>query len=109
MTNDFIRYLRDGRQLSPHTIEAYRRDLGEFVAFLSHYYGGDDWNWDGVDRLALRAYLAHLSRKGLARRSIARKLSAVRSLFRFLHREELSRANPARAIRTKQEHNLRRG
>lgn len=107
MTNDFIRYLRDGRQLSPHTIEAYRRDLGEFVAFLSHYYGGDDWNWDGVDRLALRAYLAHLSRKGLARRSIARKLSAVRSLFRFLHREELVEANPARAIRTpKQERNL---
>ncbi|HEX7052119.1 MAG TPA: tyrosine recombinase XerC [Longimicrobiales bacterium] len=97
---DYLRHLEDGRQLSPHTVAAYRRDLREFTAFLATYYGGEAWNWAGVDRLALRAFLGALSRRGLARRSISRKLSAVRSLFRYLHREEIVEANPARALRS---------
>lgn len=97
---DFLRHSSDGRQLSPHTVAAYRRDLTEFSAFLDRYFNGPDWGWGGVDRLALRAFLGHLSRRGLARRTIARKLSAVRSFFRFLHREELVEANPARAVRS---------
>jgi integrase/recombinase XerC len=100
LIDEFLRHLADGRQLSPHTTSAYRRDLAEFTDFLSHYYGGDAWTWDGVDRLALRGFLAHLNRRGLSKRSIARKLSAVRSFFRFLHREEIVEANPGRAVRT---------
>ncbi len=96
----YLRHLSDGRQLSPHTLQAYRRDLTEFVAFLDRDFGATEWRWDGVDRLALRAYLGFLSRRGLARRSIARKLSAVRTFFRWLHREEVVEANPARAVRT---------
>jgi integrase/recombinase XerC len=96
----FLRHLADGRQLSPHTVAAYRRDLAQFVAFLDHWYDGGNWHWGGVDRIAVRAYVAQLSRRGLARRSIARKLSAVRSLFRFLHREEIVEANPARTVRS---------
>jgi integrase/recombinase XerC len=96
----FLRHIADGRQLSPHTVAAYRRDLTQLVAFLDRYFEGDDWNWSGVDRLAMRAYLAHLSRRGLTRRSIARKLSAARSFFRFLHREEIVEANPARLVRS---------
>lgn len=97
---DFLRHLEDGRQLSPHTVTAYRHDLQEFTTFLGGYYGTDDWSWNGVDRLAFRAYLGELTRRGLARRSIARKLSAVRSLFRFLHREGMVDANPARTVRS---------
>jgi integrase/recombinase XerC len=96
----FLRNLADGRQLSGHTVVAYRRDLKECVAFLDGHYNGSDWNWDGVDRLAMRGFLAHLSRRGLGRRSIARKLSAVRSFFRYMHREELVEANPARTVRS---------
>jgi integrase/recombinase XerC len=97
---EFIRHLADGRQLSSHTVVAYRRDLTEFAAFLARYYGGEEWTWGGVDRLALRAFLADMSRRGLSRRTIARKLSAVRSFFRWLHREEVVEANPARAVRS---------
>ena len=98
---EFLRHIEDGRQLSPHTVTAYRRDLHELAAFLDRHYGiGDDWSWQGVDRLAIRAYLGELSRRGLARRSIARKLSAVRSFFRHLHREEIVDANPARTVRS---------
>ncbi len=94
----YLRHLQQGRQLSPHTVQAYRRDLKEFIAFLDTDLGGTAWSFGAVDRNALRRYLGRLSRRGLARRSIARKLSAVRSLFRWLHREELVEANPARAV-----------
>ena len=96
----YLHHLADGRQLSPHTLQAYRRDLAEFVAFLDRHLGSTDWRWEGIDRLALRAFLGHLARRGLARRSIARKLSAVRTFFRWLHREEIVEANPARVVRT---------
>ena len=95
----YLREIEDGRQLSPHTVAAYRRDLIELAAFLDTWYDGPDWAWQGVDRLAVRAFVAHLSRRRLSRRTIARKLSAARSLFRYLHREEIVDANPARAVR----------
>jgi integrase/recombinase XerC len=97
---DYLRDIEQGRQLSPHTVAAYRRDLLELSAFLDRYYQNEDWSWNGIDRLALRGYIADLSRRGLARRSIARKLSAARSFFRHLHREDLIEANPARAVRS---------
>jgi site-specific recombinase XerD len=60
-----------------------------------------DWSWSGVDRLAIRSFMGDcITRRGLAKRSVARKLSAVRSLFRFLHVEELVEANPARDVRS---------
>ena len=96
----FLRSIEHGRQLSPHTVAAYRGDLTELTAFLDRYYDGDGWTWQGVDRLALRGFLGHLGKRRLARRSIARKLSAVRSFFRWLQREEVLDANPARAVRS---------
>ncbi len=96
----YLQTIRDGRQLSAHTVAAYSHDLTEFAGFLSRFFAGDSWSWSGIDRLALRAYLGELSRRGLARRSIARKLSAVRSFFRYLHREEIVEANPARVVRS---------
>jgi integrase/recombinase XerC len=98
--DDFLRHLEGVRQLSPHTVAAYRRDLAEFVAFLQARGGDMPPDWAAVDRLAVRGYLGVLARKGLARRSIARKLSALRSFFRFLHRDERVPANPIRAVRT---------
>ncbi|MEJ2215640.1 MAG: tyrosine recombinase XerC [Gemmatimonadota bacterium] len=93
----FLRHIGEGRQLSLHTLKAYRRDLGDFTEFLDQHLE-PGWHWMDVDRQALRSYLGHLSRRGLARGTIARKLSAVRSLFRFLHRENIVEANPARAV-----------
>jgi integrase/recombinase XerC len=97
---DYLRLIEHGRQLSPNTVAAYRRDLYELAAFLDRFYADEEWTWAGIDRLALRGYLAELSRRGLARRSIARRLSAARSFFKHLHREDLIEANPARAVRS---------
>ena len=96
----FLDHLARERDVSPNTVAAYRRDLTEFGRFLGDYYGGADWGWGGVDRLAMRGYLAHLNRRGLARRSIARGLSAIRSFYRFLQRDELVDTNPARTVGT---------
>lgn len=96
----FLSHIEDERQLSPRTVQAYGRDLAELESFLTGYFGAADWSWAGVDRLAIRSFMGDCAtRRGLAKRSIARKLSAVRSFYRFLHVEELVDANPARAVR----------
>jgi integrase/recombinase XerC len=96
----FLTHLEKERDVSPHTVRAYGRDLGEFTRYLVGYYGGGEWTWQGVDRLAVRGFLAHLTRRGIGKRSIARALSAVRSLYRFLHLTDVVDANPARAVGT---------
>jgi integrase/recombinase XerC len=98
---DFLRHLADERQLSANTLKAYRRDLGQLEAFLSDYLARNGWAWadEDVDRLSLRAFLGHLSRRGLSKRSVARKLAASRSFFAFLHLEERIPVNPGRTVR----------
>lgn len=96
---DFLRHLEEGRRLSPNTVQAYRRDLEDLSAFLCDYTDSRDWRWEGVDRPTLRSFLGYLRRRGLARRTVARKLSAVRSFFRHLHLEDRLEKNPARGVR----------
>lgn len=96
----YLRHLEDERQLSPNTVAAYRRDVRDLEGFLTEYGGRPDWAWPEVDRLALRSFLGFLQRRDLSRRTIARKLSAVRTFFRFLNLEEVVPDNPARSIRS---------
>jgi integrase/recombinase XerC len=97
----FMQYIAHEKQLSPQTVRAYSDDLRELEAFLDRYYGNPAWGWRGLDRLAIRSFMGDcVTRRGLSRRSVARKLSAVRSFFRFLHVEEVVDANPARAVRS---------
>ena len=98
--NVFLREIADGRQLSAHTVAAYRRDLNELADFLDTYFQSDDWPWSRVDRSALRRFMGRMAQQQLARRTIARRLSAIRTFFRFLHREDLVEANTARTVRS---------
>jgi integrase/recombinase XerC len=95
---EYLDHLAKERDVSPNTVRAYQRDLSDFSAFLGRYYGERPWSWQGVDRLAMRAFLGDLSKRGLSKRSMARTLSAVRSFFRYMHRNEIVDANPARAV-----------
>jgi integrase/recombinase XerC len=94
----FLKYLADERQHSAHTVKAYRRDLEAFTTFCDRHYGGE-WDWAKVDRLGLRGFLGEMQRRGLAKRSAARALSAVRSLYRFLQAEHGLEGSPVRATR----------
>jgi integrase/recombinase XerC len=81
-------------------VAAYRRDLSDLSGFLTGYYGTGDWAWSHPDRMALRGFLGWLERKGLARRTLARKLSAVRTFLHFLHGEGVVAGNPARSLKS---------
>ena len=95
---DFLTHLAKERDVSPNTVKAYGRDLAELCEFLTGYYGTGSWSWQGIDRLAMRGFLGRLARRGLSKRSMTRTLSAVRSFYRWMHRNELVEANPARAV-----------
>lgn len=98
---DFLRHIQSERQLSPRTVEAYSGDLRELVTFLAVYHGQEALDWNEVDRLAIRSFMGDcMSRRGLSKRSVARKLSAIRSFFRYLHLEDRVDSNPARGVRT---------
>src|SRR2546428_2573954 len=95
---EFVAFLAKERNDSPHTVKAYARDVAEFAAFCGRYYGGP-WSWAGVDRLAMRGFLGSLEARGLARRSVARVLSALRTFYRLLHLTKGGQATPATRAR----------
>ncbi len=96
---EFSAFLAKERNDSPHTVKAYGRDLADFVAFCGRYYRGA-WSWAGVDRQAIRAWLGAQQQRGLAKRSAARALSALRTFYRFLSATRGVEVNPAKAART---------
>src|SRR5207253_6932004 len=98
---EFTAFLAKERNDSPHTVKAYARDVADFAAFCTRYYGGGGgWSFAGVDRLAIRGWLAAMQQRGLAKRSAARALSALRTFYRFLNATRGLEVNPARAART---------
>ncbi|MDQ3985857.1 MAG: tyrosine recombinase XerC [Actinomycetota bacterium] len=88
----FLRAAAAERDLSPHTIAAYRSDLSQFAQWAGRARAR---HLEDVDRLILRRYVAFLSERRLARRSIARKVSAIRSLLRWAVVQELAAVQPA--------------
>jgi integrase/recombinase XerC len=96
---EFVTFLAKERNDSPHTVKAYARDIADFATFCRAYYGGT-WRWAGVDRLAIRGWLGALQQRGLAKRSAARALSALRTFYRFLTVTRGLELNPAKATRT---------
>lgn len=93
----FLEYLGVERGASPHTLRSYATDLTEFTAFLT---AEKIDGLAGADTRAVRAFLAHLHRRRLSKATIARKLAAVRSCFRFLARRGALEINPARQVRS---------
>lgn len=93
----FARYLRVEKNASPHTVKQYVADIKEFVGFMEQH---QITAFAAVSYLHGRSYLAHLAKKGLSRRSIARKLSSLRSVCRFLMREGQLAQNPFQLLST---------
>lgn len=92
LIDKFVRYLEIEKNYSPHTILNYRIDLDDFAHFLG------EAPVENVDYLSIRRYLAQLKEHNLSARSINRKLSALRSFYRFLVRDGFAKTNPLAAV-----------
>lgn len=95
--SSFVLYLQAEKNASQHTIQSYKRDIEDFVQFLKQQAVRD---FAAVSYVHLRKYLTQLHQKQYERRTIARKLSSLRSLFRFLEREKRVETNPVRLVST---------
>ena len=86
----FLQYLRN-RNVSPHTVAAYESDITQLLKFISQVKETqvDKIRPADVDVVAIRAFMSQLHRKRISASSAGRKLSAVRTFFRFLRREDL--------------------
>jgi len=91
----YCAHLRSERQVSPHTLEAYRRDLDKVLAFCEKEGVGA---WATLDIQRLRRLVAKLHGQGQSSRSIGRLLSAVRGFYRYLNREGLCEHDPANGL-----------
>ena len=91
----YITYLAAERGASPHTIANYRREIAELAAFAREQ---GITAWDQVTPALLRQWLAVLHKRGLAKASIARRLSEVRAFYAYLHSRKLVETNPAQAV-----------
>jgi integrase/recombinase XerC len=91
-STDFLRAARSERDLSPHTLAAYDRDLEQFAEWAGR---GRIGKLERVDRRLLRRYVSYLTECGYARRTIARKMSALRSMLRWAALQRLIPSNPA--------------
>ncbi len=90
----FLSYLEIEKNYSEHTLLNYRLDLQEFAKFLGQ------GTVESVDYSVLRRFLAQMRERNLKPRSVARKLSSLRSFFRYLQREKILKSNPAALLVT---------
>lgn len=99
LTEGFFYHLRAERNASPRTLEAYGRDLGQFFGFIEEWLGGRP-ALGAIDHLLIRSYLSDLQGRHYSRRSIARKMAALRSFFKYLCREEILEHSPMLGVST---------
>jgi len=92
--NDFIVYLEKEKNYSKHTVRAYKRDLETFFDFLM------EKGRSVVDQNVISFFVGHLLKYGLDARTVARKLSSLKSFFKTLKRMEIVSENPAAGIKT---------
>ena len=95
----FYNYLLVEKNGSRLTCENYRRDISDFEQFMLGKAGAD-FSWKEIQVIHIRSYLAWLNRENYARRTIARRISSLRSFFKFLLREEYVGQNPFPKVRT---------
>lgn len=100
----FRRYMGTERQLSAHTDSNYARDL---AALVKHCDKTGLESWAALDHQHIRMFAAHSHARGLSPRSVQRRLSAVRSFYEFLVRENRAEANPRSGVLRNPAHDVR--
>jgi integrase/recombinase XerC len=97
-TASFLDYLKFEKRYSPHTLSAYESDLEQFAAYLADQYEFNDLS--KVEAIHIRSWMVHLIDNQITPRSINRKLSTLKSYFKFLLRRQLIESNPMAKIQS---------
>jgi integrase/recombinase XerC len=92
----FLNFIQYEKRFSPNTITAYRKDLEQFYSYLKEHYSINEEN--EINHYMIRSWLVHLTENGITSRSINRKLSTLKSYFRFLRKEGILDADPMNKI-----------
>lgn len=93
MVESFLQYLLTEKRFSIHTVNAYQNDINQFFDFLSSQFEIDDLS--EVNDKIIRSWMVHLSDKQLSPRSINRKLSSLKSIYKFAIKSGILEYNPA--------------
>jgi len=96
----FMMYLETRKRYSRHTLDAYSRDLEQYLEYLLMKNGDENSGLEHFTKAGIREYLYALSSGGRAKRSIARKLAAIKSFGKYLRREGFLEQDPAAEVRT---------
>ena len=97
LVEQFIGYLQAEKRFSALTVEAYRRDMEQFVAFLKSDYETDDLTQ--VKTTTVKSYIVKMKEEGLVNRSINRKISTLRTFYKYCLRENLIEKSPMTGIK----------
>lgn len=92
LIDQFVSYIETEKRYSPLTVKAYRRDLEEFLAYLANAYETDDLLQ--VTTSMVKSFMVTLKEKGQANKSIDRKISSLRSFYKYCLREKLIKVSP---------------
>lgn len=94
----FISYLETEKRFSALTVTAYQSDMEQFVDYIKTRYDNDDPTQ--ADTLIVKSYLVHLKERGLANRSINRKLTTLRTFYKYCLREGLIQKTPMNGVKS---------
>lgn len=95
----FLQYLGCERNMSEHTVRNYGVDLAQFLSHLGENCEAEAFP-ENVTHVMIRSFMAGLSEKGVSRQTVARKIAALRSFYKYLQRQGRVTANPARVVHT---------
>jgi integrase/recombinase XerC len=95
--NQFLQYCESEKNFSSHTIESYRTAFGQFYDFLNESFS-EIPQISEIKTQDLRLFLSWLHKKGLSKKSLKLKISAIKSMFRFCIKKEILERNPASLI-----------
>ncbi|MFH0879506.1 MAG: tyrosine recombinase XerC [Lentisphaerota bacterium] len=96
----FVRYLRVEKNASDHTVKNYLMDIDQFIHLTWGLEARPPFSWKEPDRFTARRFLADFQKKGMAPATTGRKMSSLRSFYKFLVREEYVKANPFSGLQT---------
>ncbi len=93
---DFLKYIEFEKRYSVHTVVAYKNDLGQFILFMNESVG--DFDFKSLKSNQIRQWILELMEAGISPRSIQRKITSLKSLYKYMIRNELVKTDPTKLL-----------